>query len=187
LFEGAFGGGEEEALGDFAAHGAGFEVGDDDDEAVDEVFGFVVVFEAGADLALLGAKVDFQHEEFVGVGVFAAFEDAGDAEVQPCEIIELHQRFRRTNFIHGYKPDLSEYCQMPATIILSANGGTSTGEATERGGGNSKKPCGRIDGLRDVGDRNPQVARICDVDAEVQKGQSRGVAPSSRGSDSAVR
>jgi hypothetical protein len=59
-----------------------------------------VAFEAGADLPLFGAEVDFEHEELVGVGVFAAFEDAGDAEVELGEIVEGNQRFGGSKLFH---------------------------------------------------------------------------------------
>lgn len=82
------GGGEEHTLAFFAAHGARGEVGHDDNGFADEGFGFVVGADAGDDLALFGAEVDFQYEQPVGVGVRFGFEDAGDAEVDLGEVVE---------------------------------------------------------------------------------------------------
>ena len=56
-------------MANLAAHRAGGEVGDDDDLLADELLGLVVLAEAGADLPLLGAEVDLEDQEFVGVGV----------------------------------------------------------------------------------------------------------------------
>ncbi len=106
LFERAFAGGEEHALGEFAAHGAGFEVGDDDDEFADQIGGSVVIFEGGADLSgFAGGEFDLEDEELVGVGMLAAFEDSGDAQVETGEVVEFDERLLRgdgAGVFHGF-------------------------------------------------------------------------------------
>ncbi len=71
----ARGGGEQHAVGLEAAHLAGGEVGDDDDVAADEVLGGVPLGDAGEDLALFVAEVDFEAEKLVGLGDALGDED----------------------------------------------------------------------------------------------------------------
>ena len=75
-------------MGFEAAHLAGGEVGDDDDAAADELFGGVPLGDAGEDLAAFGAEVDFEAEEFVGLGDALGDEDLGDAEVDLGEVVD---------------------------------------------------------------------------------------------------
>ena len=81
-------GGEQHAVGLEAAHLAGGEVGDDDDVAADEFFGGVPLGDAGEDLALFVAEIDFEAEELVGLGDALGDEDLGDAEVDLDEVVD---------------------------------------------------------------------------------------------------
>ena len=87
-FAAFFAGGEEHAVGFEAAHLAGSEVGDDGDAAADELFGGVVLGDAGEDLAGLVAEVDFEAEELVGFGDALGDDDLGDAEVDFEEVVD---------------------------------------------------------------------------------------------------
>jgi len=71
-----------------AAHFAGGEVGDDDDLAADEVFRGVPLGDAGEDLALFVAEVDFEAEELVGFGDALGDEDLGYAELDFYEVVD---------------------------------------------------------------------------------------------------
>ena len=81
-------GGEEHAVGLEAAHLAGGEVGDDDDLAADEFFGGVPLGDAGEDLAFFVAEVDFEAEEFVGLGDALGDDDLGYAEIDFDEVVD---------------------------------------------------------------------------------------------------
>ena len=81
-------GGEQHAVGLEAAHLAGGEVGDDDDVAADQFFGGVPLGDAGEDLALFVAEIDFEAEELVGLGDALGDEDAGDAEIDLDEVVD---------------------------------------------------------------------------------------------------
>jgi hypothetical protein len=71
-----------------AAHLAGGEVGDDDDASTDELFGGVPLGDAGEDLPLFVAEIDFEAEEFVGFGNAFADEDLSDAELDLGEVVD---------------------------------------------------------------------------------------------------
>ena len=75
-------------MGFEAAHLAGGEVGDDDDAFADELFGGVPLGDAGEDLAVFVAEVDFEAEEFVGLGDALGDDDLGDAEVDLDEVVD---------------------------------------------------------------------------------------------------
>lgn len=87
-------GGEEHAVGFFAAEFAGCEIDDDDDLFADECFGFVAATDTGADLTVPKlAEVDLDFEETVGIGMRFTFDDGGDAEVDFGEVIVDDFRF----------------------------------------------------------------------------------------------
>jgi len=71
-----------------AAHLSGGEVGDDDDLFAEELFGGVPLGDAGEDLALFVAEVDFEAEELVGLGDALGDDDLGDAEVDLDEVVD---------------------------------------------------------------------------------------------------
>jgi len=71
-----------------AAHLAGGEVDDHDDAAPDEIFRRVMLGDAGEDLALFVAEVDFEAEELVGLGDALGDEDLGDAELDLDEVVD---------------------------------------------------------------------------------------------------
>ena len=75
-------------MGFEAAHLAGGEVGDDYDLFSDQFFGGVPLGDAGEDLALFVAEVDFEAEELVGLGDALGDEDLGDAEVDLDEVVD---------------------------------------------------------------------------------------------------
>ena len=71
-----------------AAHLAGGEVGDDYDVLSQELFGGVPLGDAGEDLALFVAKVDFEAEELVGLGNALGYDDFGYAEIDFDEVVD---------------------------------------------------------------------------------------------------
>ena len=72
--------GEQHAVGFEPAHLAGREVRDHDDAAADEVFGRVPLCYARQDLAFaVGAEVDFEAQQLVGLGDALGDEDLRDA------------------------------------------------------------------------------------------------------------
>ena len=82
-------GGDDHALGGKAAEFAGFEIGDDDDFAADELFGLIGEGNAGDDGAGFGfADVDFEVKEFVGTFDFFGGFDFADAEVDFGEVVD---------------------------------------------------------------------------------------------------
>ena len=84
----AVAGGQQHAVGFEAAHLAGGEIGDDDDAAADELFGGVELGDAGEDLTLFVAEIDFEAEELVGFGDALGDDDLGDAEVDLDEVVD---------------------------------------------------------------------------------------------------
>ena len=79
---------EDHAFADDAAELAGREVGDEADAGADEVFGLVVLGDAGDDGASARAVVDAELEKLVGLGDLAALEDLADADVEFLEVVE---------------------------------------------------------------------------------------------------
>src|SRR5580700_1882757 len=71
-----------------ATHLAWSEVGDDDDLSADELFRLVILCDAGQDLALFIAEVDFKTEELVGLGHALGNQDPGDAKVDLGEVVD---------------------------------------------------------------------------------------------------
>ena len=84
----ATGGGEHHALTFQAAQFGGGQVGDDDDLLADKLFRCVVVSDAGADLPLLGAEIDMQHQQFVGIGMGLSGGDRRNLELDLFKIVD---------------------------------------------------------------------------------------------------
>ena len=83
------GGRQQHALADLAAHGAGGEVGDDDDLLADELLRGIVLAQAGADLPFLRAQVDLENQELVGVGMGLAIDHRRDPQLELGEVVVL--------------------------------------------------------------------------------------------------
>jgi hypothetical protein len=80
-------GGQQHAVGFFAAEHGFLEVVDHDDLAADELLGGVVGANARYDLLLFVADLDLEEHEFVGVGMFAGGRNGGDAEVDLGKVV----------------------------------------------------------------------------------------------------
>ena len=81
-------GGQQHAVRLEAAHLARSKVGDDHDLAADQLLRLVVLRDAGQDLALLVAEIDFEAQELVGLGNALGDEDLGDAQVDFDEVVD---------------------------------------------------------------------------------------------------
>ena len=71
-----------------STHLARREVGDDDDAAPDEVFRGVPLGDAGEDLTLFEAEIDFESEQFVGLGDALADQHLGNAKLYLREVVD---------------------------------------------------------------------------------------------------
>jgi len=80
--------GEKHAVGFQTAHFARGEVGNDHDLAADQVLGCVPLGDAGEDLTLFVAEVDFEAEELVGFRDALSYENLGYAELDFDEVVD---------------------------------------------------------------------------------------------------